>query len=227
MHTRSTTHDTHPHISADGQTTMLLCDACDSGYHQKCLTPSLSKTPKCKCVFPSPRVCVSLAIDPSLRCIFCCCFSSVLPPPYHHNMFRPCFSLCVLHNHTAPICSWYCPPCVQPCQKCDRGDVFDNESQRLLLCGTCNAAWHMHCLKPQLLREPTGDWKCRACLDSEEVELPACAHCSDLIQSTNKQVRKCGVCSKVFHTKCVQSNLRDVRKGDSSWRCASCRVTSS
>jgi len=46
------------------------------------------------------------------------------------------------------------------CQVCQ--SAF-NEHQ-MLLCHTCNAAWHMDCLLPPLTTIPHGIWKCPLCL---------------------------------------------------------------
>ncbi|KAF5833221.1 hypothetical protein DUNSADRAFT_10536 [Dunaliella salina] len=45
------------------------------------------------------------------------------------------------------------------CGACGRSEPED----KLLLCDGCDAAYHIHCLKPALPQVPQGDWFCHAC----------------------------------------------------------------
>ena len=46
------------------------------------------------------------------------------------------------------------------CIVCDRADGEDT----MLLCDSCNAAYHMECLMPPLSEVPAGEWHCRLCI---------------------------------------------------------------
>ncbi|KAK7072938.1 hypothetical protein SK128_014055 [Halocaridina rubra] len=45
------------------------------------------------------------------------------------------------------------------CTKCGH----DDHPETILLCDTCDAGWHLSCLRPPLLSVPEGDWLCPAC----------------------------------------------------------------
>lgn len=51
------------------------------------------------------------------------------------------------------------------CAKCgvEYEDGDNEETNPLLLCDGCDAAWHIKCLSPQLPAVPDGDWFCPAC----------------------------------------------------------------
>ena len=50
------------------------------------------------------------------------------------------------------------------CQRCHTGDDED----KLLLCDSCNDAWHTYCLIPALTAVPEGNWFCGTCTRSQE-----------------------------------------------------------
>ena len=50
----------------------------------------------------------------------------------------------------------------QKCKICRK----KGDDDRLLLCDDCNQAFHMYCLRPQLIHVPRGDWFCAACVVS-------------------------------------------------------------
>ena len=51
----------------------------------------------------------------------------------------------------------------QKCKICRK----KGDDDRLLLCDDCNQAFHMYCLRPQLIHVPRGDWFCAACVVSD------------------------------------------------------------
>ncbi|CDW54726.1 lysine specific demethylase 5A [Trichuris trichiura] len=61
----------------------------------------------------------------------------------------------------------------KPSTECDVASIFCNVCGRgdsepsLLLCDSCNAAIHTHCLLPPLKKVPTGDWHCPRCVIEE------------------------------------------------------------
>lgn len=37
------------------------------------------------------------------------------------------------------------------------------DEEQMLLCDSCNKAFHMYCLRPRILEVPAGDWFCYSC----------------------------------------------------------------
>ena len=46
------------------------------------------------------------------------------------------------------------------CEACGRGD----DESRLLLCDSCDDAYHTYCLLPPLAEVPKGEWRCHKCI---------------------------------------------------------------
>jgi hypothetical protein len=46
------------------------------------------------------------------------------------------------------------------CEACGRGD----DESRLLLCDSCDDAYHTYCLLPPLPEVPKGEWRCHKCI---------------------------------------------------------------
>jgi hypothetical protein len=50
------------------------------------------------------------------------------------------------------------------CEKCGK----KNRAATLLLCDSCDKAYHLHCLEPKLYAVPAGEWNCPVCCHVEE-----------------------------------------------------------
>jgi hypothetical protein len=55
--------------------------------------------------------------------------------------------------------STWIPPLDYPCQVCER----TNDVDQMLFCNNCNGAYHLLCLKPELIQVPAGIWYYSSC----------------------------------------------------------------
>merc|ERR1712142_1369477 len=54
------------------------------------------------------------------------------------------------------------------CKVCRR----KTDSELMLLCDSCDNAYHIYCLKPKLKSIPSGDWFCPECKSKERIRSP-------------------------------------------------------
>ena len=121
--------------------------------------------------------------------------------------------------------TWFCPKCAQPCQGCDKLDVYDDAKKRLLQCHICEVSWHMHCLNRPLRVEPEQDWACPGCKSHQRVtralsKQAGCGGCHGFI-STGKKARECVLCNKLWHSRCLLKTQR-VCGDEAGWYCPEC-----
>lgn len=117
------------------------------------------------------------------------------------------------------------------------------DDDRLLLCDDCNHAFHMYCLRPQLIHVPKGDWFCAGCAphtkrrnftvshfeseeedscEEEEVQHTNCEECGgEAGEEDGEQLVSCHKCPCVYHLDCHQPPLRRVPRG--VWECNDCK----
>ena len=49
------------------------------------------------------------------------------------------------------------------CAGCEEGD----DEQKIILCDSCDAGYHIYCLRPKLTQIPRGNWFCPVCVAKE------------------------------------------------------------
>jgi len=115
---------------------------------------------------------------------------------------------------------WYCPKCVQPCQACDKTDIFDSNKKRLLLCTVCDRSWHMHCASTPLKKEParSREWSCSACA-AQPHSARSCAKCNAFLDEKSK-FSECIVCCSSWHSKCIPAGSSE--PDEQARRCFQC-----
>lgn len=53
--------------------------------------------------------------------------------------------------------------------RCEQCRLGDSESE-LVLCDGCDKGFHIYCLRPIVVRVPTGSWFCPGCQDSKPLK---------------------------------------------------------
>jgi [histone H3]-lysine27 N-methyltransferase len=53
--------------------------------------------------------------------------------------------------------------------RCEQCRLGDSESE-LVLCDGCDKGFHIYCLRPIVVRVPTGSWFCPECQDSKPLK---------------------------------------------------------
>jgi hypothetical protein len=78
----------------------------------------------------------------------------------------------------------------------------------MLLCDTCDHAFHMHCLKPRLKVVPKGQWHCSGCR-----KILPCETCGKLgAESGPRALVACEGCQVLHHPACIVSNKKGAQQ---------------
>lgn len=121
----------------------------------------------------------------------------------------------------------------------------NSDESAMLLCDSCNHAFHTFCLRPPLIEVPDGEWFCPHCKPVSRAKDPetatdaivdskpksktrngGAAHveqcCVCHAPNATDQLAKCTSCKKCFHAQCHEPALRQIRR--TNWHCCECRL---
>lgn len=105
---------------------------------------------------------------------------------------------------------WRCLECTV-CEGCGK----PTEEDRLLLCDDCDISYHTFCLDPPLEVVPSGNWKCKCCVE--------CMRCGTVDPGVNCQWQEnytmCGPCASI--NKCFVCGV-DYKRDDLQIKCFKC-----
>jgi hypothetical protein len=123
----------------DREDEMVLCDACDGGWHIDCLSPALTSVPVGEW--------------------FCPACARVVRPLSDAGRIDSCEVPACADSQGTKLSALVTVPQEWPCDGCGRPDREDE----MVLCDACDGGWHIDCLSPALTSVPVGEWFCPAC----------------------------------------------------------------
>eukprot|EP00249_Psilotum_nudum_P023665 c28947_g1_i3 orf=169-2403(+) len=139
-------------------TDCIVCSSCNAGFHTYCLTPSLAKLPDSEWCCPA---CAPSALDRRIAGVELSQKARVVSHSGAQNLSLVCE---LTGDHVNQTTAKMMGGIVKimsndsVCKACGKDD------KDVLLCDSCESAYHMHCLTPALESIPEGNWYCPTCM---------------------------------------------------------------
>ncbi|KAJ3681480.1 hypothetical protein LUZ60_015969 [Juncus effusus] len=106
-------------------------------------------------VVDPPKLCKICKCEEELDKKILICGHSFCPYKYYHIRCLKDSQIASKEQINRPC--WYCPSCL--CRKC----YLDENDENIVLCDSCDEAYHLNCMEPVRETVPSGNWFCLEC----------------------------------------------------------------